>query len=115
MAIIKAHVENRKQFYLPSTKELPLAQQAYIIVDVAPMLTGDILNPDLTDGDNVNMRMAKLFLARIKEWNLTLEDGTALPVSLESMALLQREDFVYLISQPFVAADQALDDGQKKS
>lgn len=114
MADIKVHTENRKQFYLPSTNHLPIEQQAYIIVDVAPMLTGDMINPDLKDGENINLRLAKLFLSRIKEWNLTVS-GQPLPVTLASMALLQREDFEYLVNQPFVDADPVLEDGQKKS
>lgn len=133
MPVIKQYAENLKKFYMPSTafvrdaageivkdaegkaQATPVEDQAFVVLDVSPTITNDILNPDLSDLDNTNLRLAKLLLARIREWNYTFESGEQLPITLDSLKLLQREDFQYLCQQPFATPGKTLGDDQKKS
>lgn len=93
-----------KQFYLPSYASLPQEQQGWVKLDVGPALAGETLLYD--DTDSADMRFIKLLSFRIKEWNMTEDNGTAIPVNVEGVKRLLKPDYLYLVEQIVLATQQ---------
>lgn len=86
--------EKLKKFFLPSYTELDEDQQGYVVFDVSPKKAGDIeeVNTGFTSAQIMMVAVA----SRIREWNMTGEDGKVLDVNLETVKLLKMEDFDFL-------------------
>lgn len=82
------------RFFLPSTKDLPEAEQAFVDMEVGPITTGDIVGVDPKAGEvEIGVRM---LAARIKGWNFTDEAGADVEVTFENVSKLDMEDFSFL-------------------
>ncbi len=103
-----------KRFFLPSTKNLPEAEQAYVDLNIGKLTTGDLAGVD-DDGGKVEMTAAVL-AGRIQGWNFTEEDGvTPMPVTLKAIMMFNIDDFIYLNSQFENVIENGLSTAQKKS
>lgn len=103
--------ENFKKVYLPSTEHLEEIDKAWVIVDLGPMLSADII--DVAQGSSL-MKMAAVILSRrIKEWNFTNPDGTPVEVSYENVARMELADLRFLNEK--IAPSPALTEEQKKT
>lgn len=86
--------EKIERFYLPSTKHLPEAEQAFVDLDIGELKTGDMIGVDPTAGEvEIGIRM---LAARIKGWNFTDANGTDLEVNFENVQRLSMDDFTFL-------------------
>lgn len=104
--------EKLEKLYLPSTESLPEADRAYVVIDVAPLKTGDVLG--FKDG-MAELEMATTLLTeRIKEWNYTTENGDSIPITSETVKLLHLDDFTFLQSKVMQSATN-LSDTEKKT
>lgn len=94
MPTLKKNEEKIERLYLPSTEKLPEEEKAFVDMDVRPVQTGDIedVNPELSQ-ISISIEM---LTERIKGWNFTDEAGAAVPVSIETVKLLDVEDFIFL-------------------
>jgi hypothetical protein len=114
MPVLPSRKENLKKYYLPSTAGLPKEDQAWVIIDMQPITTADYMT--YTDADqNAQVRLARIMLSRIKEWNFQDDDGSLLPVGLDGFVRMQPEDFEYLKLQDFAGAPQDLSTDSKKN
>lgn len=91
MPVLKQHEENVQRIYLPSTKHLPEAEQAFVDMDVRPLQTGS-LEQMSAEGSMLSFNL-EIVTSRIKGWNFTDENGADLPVAIETVKLLDVEDF----------------------
>lgn len=83
-----------ERLYLPSTKDLPEADQAFVDMEVGPITTGDIVGVDPKAGEvEIGVRM---LTARIKGWNFTDGAGNEVEVTFENVSKLDMEDFAFL-------------------
>jgi hypothetical protein len=105
-----------KQFFLPSTSNLPQEDQAWVRMNVGEMLGGDIM--DLIGENEVKPGAIScvILASRIKEWNFTKPDGIPEEIAVESVRRMEMADLAYLLQQftdKLPAAN--LGDDQKKS
>lgn len=114
MPILPSHTPVIRQLYLLSTRSLPQDQQAWVKLDVGPLLTEDTFL--YTDLDvNSNVRFARWLARRIVEWNFTEADGTPVPINYDTISRLPKEDFDYLANQDLVKQPEGLPAEEKKS
>lgn len=112
MPSLKLPSEKIERLYLPSTKDAPEEDKAWIDIDVGPFVTGDILA--LQDMNNPVIKVqAEILSRRIKDWNFTDADGSKTPIDYDSIARLEIPDFQFIVvelNKPSVS-----DDEQKKT
>lgn len=114
MPKLVAPKEDVKRFMLPTTKHLPEAEQAWADLNVGKLITDDLAGAD-AEGGMIRMSAAVL-ASRIKGWNFTTEDGvTPVPVTPQTVRLLDWEDFQYLNEQFDNTLNTGMSDSQKKS
>lgn len=94
MPQLRSHNANKKQVILPSTKDLPPEDQAWVVVDVSPATAADTL--DITEGMGSMRILITLLANRIVEWNYTDENGVAIPITFDSVCRFDIEDLKYL-------------------
>ena len=83
-----------ERFYLPSTKDLPEDQKAFVDMETGKLTAGDIVGVDVKAGEvEIGVRM---LASRIKGWNFTDEQGNPLEVNFETVQLIDMEDFAFL-------------------
>ena len=94
MPVLKKNEEKVERIYLPSTKDLPEEEQAFVDMDIRPVQTADIedVDPELSQ-ISISVEM---LTERTKGWNYTDEAGNPLPVSIETVKLLDVNDFIHL-------------------
>lgn len=92
--------EHIKRFYLPSTAALPKEDQAWVDVDVSPESVAD-WQAISDDDNNFFMRMSRIIVRRIRDWNFIDPNGTPIPISYNAFWSLQESDRVYLLSLSF--------------
>ena len=101
-----------ERFYLPSTESLPEEEKAFVDMEIGKLTTEDIVN---IDPKAPEMEVGLMMLtARIKGWNFTDEKGEALPVTLETVKMLDIEDFGFL-AQKIPQDFKTLDTAEKKT
>lgn len=83
-----------RRVYLPSTKDLPQDQQAWVELQVGKMTTEDMLVLDEEDTEHDAQATAKVLSNRIKAWNFTEEDGTDIEISYEAVCRLDPVDYM---------------------
>lgn len=86
-----------QKFVLPSTAELPEADQAWVVLDVSPILTGDMIGME-NIGGQIEISLSVL-LNKITDWNYTEADGTTTPITLDNLKRLDVGDYMYLTAQ----------------
>lgn len=83
-----------ERFYLPSTKELPEGDQAFVDMETGKLTTQDVIG---IDPKSPEMEIGVVMLvSRIKGWNFTDEKGETLPITVETVQMLDIEDFAFL-------------------
>ena len=85
---------SRKQIILPSTKDLPAEEQAWVVLDTSPTTAADTL--DITEGMGMMRILITLLTNRITEWNYTDENGTPVPITFDNVCKLEIDDLKYL-------------------
>lgn len=100
------------RFYLPSTENLPEADKAWVDMDISKLTTEDVTNMD-SKASEISIGIGML-TGRIKGWNFTDANGVPLPVSEETVRLLDIEDFGFL-STKIPTGSKELDPEEKKS
>lgn len=93
MPVLQGKAELVK-FALPSTKDRPEADQAWVEMDISPLKTGDIIGFD-PNGSQAESALAML-AARIKDWNYTDTDGLKLEINIDTVKRLDIKDFGFL-------------------
>jgi hypothetical protein len=107
----------KAKFYLPSTKEaeavddagnvttvpVPEDQQGWVVMEVGPMISGDMVGFDPeTTSDSIAITFA-LLANRIKEWNYGYTDPEGkehmLPITIENVKKLDYRDYTYLMQE----------------
>lgn len=102
-----------QQVYLPSTKDLPEADRAWVKLQSGRILGGDLSGVDDPESE---MGVAIAILAgRIKEWNFTEADGSPTPITLENVKRLELNDMNYLFEQLDLKQSVSLSTEEKKS
>jgi hypothetical protein len=86
-----------KKLVLPSTANLPEADQAWVIVRLGKMSGGDIAK--ITDGDTEGGFGLGLLASRITEWNYLEADGTMTPITYENVCRLELEDIGFVLKE----------------
>lgn len=109
-----------KKFLMPSTAKQPDGtptpedQQAWVKMDVGPITPTD--SQQFSDEDrNAVVRLQRIVVGRIKEWNFVNADGQPEPINLETYYRLAQEDKEYLQSIEFDGGPPPLTDDQKKT
>lgn len=104
--------EKIERFYLPSTKDLPEAEQAFVDMDTGELKTGDMIGVDPSAGEvEIGIRM---LTARIKGWNFTDANGTDLEVNFDNVQKLSMDDFTFLADKIPQGSASPLTTAQKK-
>jgi hypothetical protein len=112
--VLPSRKQNLAKYYLPSTANLPIEEQAWVMIDMQPVTTADYMS--YTDADqNTQVRLARIMLARIHSWNFTNEDGTPVEINMDNFVRIEQLDFEYLKLQKFTDAPQELSDDSKKN
>lgn len=102
-----------QQVFLPSTKDQPQPEQAWVKLQSGRVLGGDTVNVDDLES---KMGVALAILAgRIKEWNFTDADGTPTPITLENVKRLELEDMNFLFEKLDLQQTVSLSTEEKKS
>jgi len=103
---VSQSMPNIKQFFLPSTAGLSEDQQAWVKIDVGPETPADW--NAYTDADqNYAVRMSRVMVQRIKEWNFVDESGNQVPIDFNSFWSLAAADRLYILSIQLDAAPGA--------
>lgn len=96
MPVLKQHVKEVKKVYLPSTKAAENEEdRAWVELNVGATSAVDLIHI----GGNINTEgefAATVLVNRIVNWNFTDKELIPLPVTLENVAQLETEDYVYL-------------------
>lgn len=101
-----------ERFYLPSTKNLPQEEQAFVDMEVGKLTTADIVAID-PKAPEVQIGVMML-TTRIKGWNFTDSEGKELPIVFDTVKMLDVEDFGFLAEK--IPADfKTLDPTEKKT
>lgn len=109
-----------KQFYLPSTAQLPQEEQAWVKLDVGDLLAGEMIDFATATGEDGTMKMdftIQILEKRIVEWNFTKADGTVEEVTIGNVRRMSANDLKYLMEQfqSKLSLSSPLGDEQKKS
>jgi hypothetical protein len=96
-----------KKFMLPSTASLPEDDQAWVVMDVGTILSGDFMDV-LPDDDNApaGQISGDMLCDRIQEWNFTEADGSAAALTLANIRRLAVDDMIYLMNQLMPSSQQ---------
>lgn len=108
----QVNLKDPERIVLPSTKDLPEDQQAWVVMDTSPRRAGDLALVDrtMTDGQ-VGVAV---IAGRIKEWNYTDANGKAFPITTESVGnIIGQDDFQYLATK-MGSSEGGLTDEEKK-
>lgn len=101
------------KYYMPSTADLPKDQQKWVIYDNSPVRPMDSF--EVTDYDNPSVRLCKILLSRIQDWNYTDENGEKSPLTWQKVGEIPQEDYKYISEIVLVKIDTGLSTGEKKS
>lgn len=111
MPTLQAPQEEIKRFVLPSTKDLPEADQAWVDLDIAKVIASDMVG---MDGANGRIEASlELLLGRIRGWNFTDATGASLPITVDNLKLIDALDYIYLTGQ--IGKPSGLPTEEKKS
>ena len=102
-----------ERVYLPSTKNLPQEEQAFVDMNTGPLTAGDIIGVDPKLQEELVMAVIML-TNRIAGWNFTDASGEDLPVTAENVRMLGVEDFTFL-AEKLPQGESSLDDSEKKN
>jgi hypothetical protein len=112
-----------KRFVLPTTKDLPEDQQAWVDLNVGKFLLRDTLAVEHTE--TIPQANFDLLMMRIKDWNYTDSTGQKLPIDREHVEVaIDPLDFRFLVTQMEESEDArvlsetnptSLDDESKKN
>lgn len=108
----QVNLKEPEQIILPSTKDLPEDQQAWVVMDVSPRRAGDLALVDrsMTDGE-VGLAV---IAGRIKEWNYTDANGKVFPITTETVGdIIGQDDFQYLATR-MGSSEGGLTEDEKK-
>lgn len=103
--------EKLKQLTLPSTKDEPEQDRAWVVMDVSPAKAGDAYNVNEALAGRATFAM---MLGRIREWNYTDEKGQPVPINTETLKRLNAHDFSWLQDQIEDGSEKSLTDDEKK-
>lgn len=83
-----------QQLWLPSTKDAPEEDKAWVTMDVSPQKAADML------GFSTSMTEAEMgfsmISSRLKDWNYVDAQGEKMPININTIGLLTTEDFEFL-------------------
>lgn len=86
---------NKQKFWLPSTKDLPEADRAWVELELGDITAGDVVEAAEDDASNAQIGL-NMLASRITDWNFTDESGNKVPIDVEHCALLDIADFSFL-------------------
>lgn len=99
MPILQEDDSKIERVILPSTKDLPAADQAWVDIKTGRILGGDMAAVEaLSDSEGVSISVA-MVANRIREWNYTEKDGTPVPITVKSVARLNFGDLGFLAAK----------------
>jgi len=85
-----------KKFNLPTSKALPEAEQEWVVVEVGPLLGGEVMQMD--NFADYNDFMLNVLTKRIKEWSVMDGDKVA-AITTDNVRQLPVEDMTLLIGE----------------
>lgn len=98
---------------LPSTKDLPEADQAWVELDVSYIKTNEIVGAGASTAQELAY---DIVASRIKSWNYTDEAGAPLAVSTDNVGAMDAGDYKFIESE--IGKDRnatPITDDQKKT
>ena len=102
-----------ERYYLPSTKELPEDQQAFVDMEVGKLTAGDIIGIDPKASETESA--IRMLSNRIKGWNLTDAAGEELEINFDNVCKLDMDDFTFLADKISFDSVSGLDTAEKKT
>lgn len=96
---------NTRKIVLPSYVGLKEDQQGYVVVYEKPN-AGDLMTPEAATPKGATLAS---IVGMVKEWNFTDKDGNALPITPETLQILEPEDLAFLIKLVEEYGKKALD------
>lgn len=88
---------SKDKYILPSTKDLPEADQAWVILRKGRLLGGDIVvSAEVTSERDFALAV---LATRVEEWNFTEADGTTTPISVANVRRMEPEDLAFLLTE----------------
>lgn len=86
-----------KKLVLPSTKDLPEADQAWVVLRFGELYGGDISK--ISDVESEAGFGLGVLASRIEEWNYLEADGTMTPITYKNICRLKLEDVGFLMAE----------------
>lgn len=102
-----------ERYYLPSSKELPEAEQAFVDMEVGKLTAGDIIGVDPKASETESA--IRMLANRIKGWNFTDSEGQELEINFENVSKLDMDDFTFLAEKIDFDTVSGLDTAEKKT
>lgn len=93
-----------KRLVLPTSKDLPEAEQEWVAIECGPLTGGDLLLRDnYTQQDDF---LANILTRRIQEWNIKgYQSEEVATINVGNVKQISRDDLPYLISQSLTTGD----------
>lgn len=85
-----------KKLILPSSKDLPEAEQEFVVLKVGPLLGADVITMSASKESDM---MLYALTSRIVEWNVKDASGQVCAVSADNVRQLPIEDMGYLLTE----------------
>ena len=104
---------NIKRLFLPTTATLPEADQAWVDMEVNPANVKDWLQTD--PSGNLGKLSINILTDRIKNWNYTEEDGTAVPITADTIIRMGNTNLTFLAQQIETSSSTTLTAEEKKT
>jgi hypothetical protein len=97
MPLLPSDLLKPTKFILPTSKDLPEAEQEWAVVEVGPILGEDFVkSANLTSASAYTY---EILVNRILEWNVLDTDGTPALISTETVRRLPMEDLTFLMAE----------------
>ena len=106
------NAEKLEKIVLPSTSSLPQDQQAWVVMDVSANKAGDYYNVDSMTAGHMTFAVLQ---ERIREWNYQDAQGQTVPITVENLKRLNRDDFAFLQTKISDGTSEKMSDDQKKT
>ena len=104
---------NYQRYYMPSTSSLPKEEQTWVVYDTSPVRPSDSF--EITDFDNPAVRLCKVMVNRIQDWNYNDTDGGKAEITWQNVGDIPQVDLDYLSSVKLSEVAAELTDTEKKS
>ncbi len=102
-----------ERYYLPSTKELPESEQAFVDMEIGKLTAGDVIGIDPKASETESA--IRMLTNRIKGWNFTDTEGQELEINFENVSKLDMDDFSFLAEKISFDSVESLPVDQKKT